>query len=189
MGITDSKTGNEKLFSPEQIMEKANLMRGYSLIALNAAGSGHAGGTLSAMDIIVTAYLHSLRHDPKNPSWKDRDRFFFSVGHKAPAIYAGLAVAGYFPIQELALLRKFSSPLQGHPNWLKLKGLEISSGSLGQGLSIAVGSALNARLEQAGPEEQYRVFCLMGDGEQQEGQIWEAAMEAGHYKLNNSRDC
>jgi len=156
-------------------------MRGYNLAALCCAGSGHAGGTLSIMDIAAALYLQVAELDPADPGWSGRDRIIWSAGHKAPALYTGLAFAGFCEKRDLALLRKLGSPFQGHPHWLKLPGVEISSGSLGQGLSVAVGNALAARLDAA----PYTVFCIMGDGEQQEGQIWEAAMEAGHYKLDN----
>ena len=156
-------------------------MRGYILTGLCCAGSGHSGGTLSMMDITAALYLHAAKHDPRNPSWADRDRIFWSAGHKAPALYVGLAFAGFFDKLDLGLLRRLRSPLQGHPHWLKLPGVECSSGSLGQGLSVAVGSALAGRLDGRA----YNVFCIMGDGEQQEGQIWEAAMEAANYKLDN----
>jgi transketolase len=168
-------------YSVEELVAQSRLMRGYNLVALHAAGSGHAGGTLSIMDIAAALYLRVADHDPKNPSWPDRDRIIWSTGHKAPSLYLGLAFAGFFPVEEVMLLRKLSSPFQGHPHWLKLPGVEVSTGSLGQGLSIAVGIALAAKLDGKG----YRTFCIMGDGEQQEGQIWEAAMEAGHYGLNN----
>ena len=160
---------------------QANLMRGYDLVALHAAGSGHAGGTLSIMDITAALYLKVANHDPQNPNWADRDRIIWSTGHKAPSLYLGLAFAGFCPIEDVVTLRKLSSPYQGHPHWLKLPGVEASTGSLGQGLSIAVGLALAARLD----DKKHKVFCIMGDGEQQEGQVWEAAMEAGHYKLDN----
>ena len=156
-------------------------MRGYILTGLCCAGSGHSGGTLSMMDITAALYLHIAKHDPRNPSWADRDRIFWSAGHKAPALYVGLAFAGFFDKLDLGLLRRLRSPLQGHPHWLKLPGVECSSGSLGQGLSVAVGSALAGRLDGRA----YTVFCIMGDGEQQEGQVWEAAMEAAHFKLDN----
>ena len=156
-------------------------MRGYNLAALCAAASGHAGGTLSIMDITAALYLRVANHDPKNPNWPDRDRIIWSTGHKAPSLYLGLAFAGFCPKEDVALLRKLYSPFQGHPHWLKLPGVEVSTGSLGQGLSIAVGMALAG---QAGPRRTH-IFCIMGDGEQQEGQIWEAAMEAGHFKLDN----
>ena len=157
------------------------MMRGYDMVALCAAGSGHAGGTLSMMDITAALYLKVADHDPENAMWADRDRIIWSGGHKAPALYCGLAFAGYCEKKDLALLRRLSSKFQGHPHWVKLPGVECSSGSLGQGLSIAVGNALAARLDK----KNYKVFCIMGDGEQQEGQIWEAAMEAAHYKLDN----
>jgi transketolase len=164
-----------------ELKTQAALMRGYNLAALCCAGSGHAGGTLSIMDIAAALYLQVAELDPANPGWSVRDRIIWSAGHKAPALYTGLAFAGFCEKRDLALLRKLGSPFQGHPHWLKLPGVEISSGSLGQGLSVAVGNALAARLDAA----PYTVFCIMGDGEQQEGQIWEAAMEAGHYKLDN----
>ena len=182
MPLIDSKTGKvRKRYTVGQIKESANLMRGYSLIALAAAGSGHSGGTLSIMDIAAVLYLHEAKHDPADPHWPNRDRVFWSAGHKAPAIYVALGMSGYYDIEEVMLLRKLYSPFQGHPHWLKLEGLETSSGSLGQGLSISIGDALNARLDK----KDYRVYCIMGDGEQQEGQVWEAAMEAYHYGLDN----
>ena len=182
MPIVDSKTGEtRKTYSTAELIQSANLMRGYNLIDLCAAGSGHAGGTLSVMDVTAALYLHVARHDPKNPSWPDRDRIIWSSGHKAPSLYLGLGMAGYFPVEDAVKLRKLYSPYQGHPHWLKLPGVEISSGSLGQGLSVAVGIALAARLDK----RDYRVYCLTGDGEHQEGQIWEAVMEAGNFKLDN----
>ena len=145
------------------------------------AGSGHPGGSLSAIDILTVLYNKVLSHDPKNPSWSGRDRFVLSKGHVCPALYAVLADCGYFDEKELITLRKYGSILQGHPDMHKTPGLEVSSGSLGQGLSISVGIAYAARMDGAG----IRVYCLMGDGEMQEGQVWEAAMAAGHYKLDN----
>ncbi len=156
-------------------------MRGMDLISIFAAGSGHPGGTLSVMDLVAALYLNALNHDPANPSWTDRDRVFWSAGHKAPALYVALGRAGYFPIDDVVLLRQLGSGFEGHPNWLKVPGVEISSGSLGQGLGAAVGSALAGKLRGSA----YRVFTIMGDGEQQEGSIWEAAMAAGHHKLDN----
>jgi len=170
-----------KDYSIEELQDAANLMRGYDLVALHAAGSGHAGGTLSIMDITAALYLKVANHDPKNPNWGDRDRIIWSTGHKAPSLYLGLGIAGFCPIDDVVTLRKLSSPFQGHPHWLKLPGVEASTGSLGQGLSIAVGLALAARLD----DKKHKIFCIMGDGEQQEGQVWEAAMEAGHYELDN----
>jgi len=182
MSIQNSTTGEVlRSYSIDELKEQANLMRGYDLVALCAAGSGHAGGTLSIMDIAAALYLRVADHDPKNPNWADRDRIVWSTGHKAPSLYLGLAFAGFCPKEDVALLRKLYSSYQGHPHWLKLPGVEVSTGSLGQGLSIAVGIALAGKLNQ----KNHRVFCIMGDGEQQEGQIWEAAMEAGHYKLDN----
>jgi transketolase len=156
-------------------------MRAWNLLCLHAAGSGHAGGTLSIMDVTAALYLKVLRHDPRNPRWDERDRVFWSAGHKAPALYIALTYSGYFDKEECLKLRQYGSGFEGHPNKFDLPGVEISSGSLGQGLSIAVGSALAARLD--GPPR--RTFCIMGDGEQQEGQIWEAAMAAAHHKLDN----
>ncbi len=182
MPIVDSRTGQvRKSYSVAELIQAANLMRGYNLIALCAAGSGHAGGTLSIMDVTAALYLHVARHDPENPYWEDRDRIIWSTGHKAPALYVGLGMAGYFPVEDVVRLRKLYAPYQGHPHWLKLPGVEISSGSLGQGLSVAVGIALAARLDK----KDYRVYCITGDGEHQEGQIWEAVMEAGAYHLDN----
>jgi len=176
--ITGSIRSNPSL---DELRDAANLMRGYDLVALCAAGSGHAGGTLSIMDIAAALYLHAARHDPGNPDWPERDRIVWSAGHKAPSLYIGLAIAGYFPLDDVVTLRKLGSPFQGHPHWLKLPGVELSTGSLGQGLSLSVGLALAARLDN----RPHKIFCIMGDGEQQEGQIWEAAMEAGHYRLDN----
>ena len=182
MALFDSATGKTiRNYSIEELVEAANLMRGYDLVALCAAGSGHAGGTLSIMDITAALYLKVANHDPQNPNWPERDRIIWSVGHKAPSLYLGLAYAGFCNLDDVALLRKLGSPFQGHPHWLKLPGVEVSTGSLGQGLSIAVGVALAGKLNQ----KNYRTFCIMGDGEQQEGQIWEAAMEAAHHRLDN----
>jgi transketolase len=133
------------------------------------------------MDIVSALYLKIADHDPKNPRWEDRDRIIWSTGHKAPSLYLGLAFAGFFPVEDVALLRKLWSPFQGHPHWPKLPGIEASTGSLGQGLSLSVGICLAAKLNG----KNFRTFCMMGDGEQQEGQIWEAAMEAAHYHLDN----
>ncbi|MFZ0731888.1 MAG: transketolase [Candidatus Sulfotelmatobacter sp.] len=182
MALTNSTTGEIiRHYSIEELQDAANLMRGYDLVALHAAGSGHAGGTLSIMDITAALYLHIAAHDPDNPNWPDRDRIIWSTGHKAPSLYLGLAFAGFCPLDDVVTLRKLGSPFQGHPHWLKLPGVEVSTGSLGQGLSIAVGMGLAARLNN----KRHKIFCIMGDGEQQEGQIWEAAMEAGHYQLDN----
>jgi transketolase len=182
MALINSANGTViKEYSIEQLIEAAKLMRGYNLVSLCAAGSGHAGGTLSIMDITSALYLKIADHDPKNPHWEDRDRIIWSTGHKAPSLYLGLGFAGFFPIDDVVLLRKLWAPFQGHPHWPKLPGIEASTGSLGQGLSISVGICLAAKLNN----KNFRTFCIMGDGEQQEGQIWEAAMEAAHYHLDN----
>lgn len=148
---------------------------------LAEAGSGHPGGSLSAIDLIATLYEYKLRHDPKNPQWEERDRFLLSKGHAAPALYATLAHHGYFDPDLLQTLRKLGSPLQGHPVLGSVPGVEASTGSLGQGLSVAQGMALALRLDG----KDARVYCMMGDGENQEGQVWEAAMSAGKWKLDN----
>jgi len=182
MALINSKTWKViRDYTISELKDAAKLMRGYDLVALAAAGSGHAGGTLSIMDITAALYLKVANHDPKNANWEGRDRIIWSAGHKAPALYLGLAFAGYYKAEEVVTLRKLGSPYQGHPHWLKVPGVEVSSGSLGQGLSVAVGAALAGKLEG----KQHKVFCIMGDGEQQEGSIWEAAMEAAHYKLDN----
>lgn len=147
----------------------------------HAAGSGHPGGSLSAVELMVGLYFHTMRHDPTNPQWSDRDRFILSKGHACPVHYSVLARTGYFPTEELVTLRKLGSRLQGHPNMMTIPGLDSSSGSLGQGLSIANGLAMAAKLNG----QKHRVFCLLGDGELQEGQVWEAIMSAAHYKLDN----
>src|SRR5499426_4686463 len=135
------------------------------------AGSGHPGGSLSVIDILTTLYFGRLRHDPRRPDWPDRDRIVLSKGHAVPALYAVLSRAGYFPEEQLITLRKLGSPLQGHPDRVALPGIEAATGSLGQGLSIACGMALGLRM--AGSPG--RVYCILGDGEIQEGQVWEAA--------------
>ena len=182
MSLRDATTGQvRKEYSIDELRDAAQLMRGYNLVALCAAGSGHAGGTLSIMDIAAALYLRAAEHDPQHPDWSDRDRILWSAGHKAPALYVSLGIAGFCPLDDIVTLRKLGSPFQGHPHWLRLPGVEISSGSLGQGLSVAVGMALAARIDG----KKHKIFCLMGDGEQQEGQVWEAAMEAGHFHLDN----
>jgi len=182
MAIIDSKTGKiKKNYTLEQLIEKAREMRAYNMVAISAAGSGHTGGTLSIMDITAALYLKKIRHDPANPTWEERDRVFWSVGHKAPALYIALAEAGYFPLDDTVKLRKLWSGFEGHPNRLKLPGLELSAGSLGQGLGVAIGCALNAKLEK----KDYRVYTILGDGELNEGSLWEAVMCAPHYKLDN----
>ena len=144
------------------------------------AGSGHPGGSLSSVELLVGLYWHTLRHDPKRPDWPERDLFLLSKGHGCPALYAVLAAQGYFPQDELMTLRQYPTRLQGHPERGSPPGIEMSAGSLGQGLSIANGMALADRLDA----RRRRIFCLMGDGEIQEGQVWEAAMTAHHHKLD-----
>lgn len=162
------------------LKKKAVEIRKDILKMLTEAGSGHTGGSLSSVEIFISLYYYKLRHNPKDPDWPQRDRFILSKGHGCPTLYAVLADCGYFPKEELLTLRKFGSRLQGHPQ-KGLPGVEISSGSLGQGLSIANGIALVARMDKLPT----RVYCLMGDGETNEGQVWEAAMTAAHYKSDN----
>jgi len=159
---------------------KCKEIRREILKMLALAGSGHTGGSLSLVEIMVALYYSHMNHDPKKPAWPDRDRFVLSKGHGCPALYAVLADSGYFPKEELKTLRKLDSRLQGHPQ-LGLPGLEASTGSLGQGISIANGIALAGKLDK----KTYRTFCVIGDGESQEGQVWEAAMTAAHYNLDN----
>ncbi len=163
------------------LKEKAKEIRKSIVSMITEAKSGHPGGSLSATDILTALYFSEMNVDPANPKMEERDRFVLSKGHAAPAIYATLAEKGYFSKDELMTLRKFGSRLQGHPDMKKLPGIEISTGSLGQGLSVANGMALNAKIFN----ENYRTYVVLGDGEIQEGQIWEAAMTAAHYKLDN----
>ncbi|MDK2836167.1 MAG: transketolase [Thermosediminibacterales bacterium] len=165
----------------KELEEKARIIRQHTVKMITEAGSGHPGGSLSAADIITALYFHVMNIKPKEPKWPDRDRFVLSKGHAAPVLYAALAEKGYFDIQELLTLRKTGSILQGHPDMKSTPGLEMSTGSLGQGLSAANGMALAGKLDGKG----YRVYVLLGDGEMQEGQVWEAAMASAHYKLDN----
>ena len=148
---------------------------------VHAAKSGHPGGSLSAADMFTYLYFKELRVDPENPHWEDRDRFVLSKGHTAPGLYAALALRGFFPVEDLVTLRKLGSYLQGHPNMNTVPGVDMSTGSLGQGISVACGMALASRLKK----RDNRVYTLLGDGEIQEGQVWEACMFAAHYKLDN----
>jgi transketolase len=171
-------------YPPELIRmleDKATEMRKDIVTMVGNAGCGHPGGSLSSADIVSTLYFHVMKHDPQNPKLADRDRFVLSKGHCCPVLYAALANAGYFPREELKTFRAIDSRLQGHPDRNKTPGVEFSTGSLGQGLSAACGMALAGKLDGKG----YRVFCIIGDGESQEGQIWEAAMTAAHYNLDN----
>ncbi|MFA5104426.1 MAG: transketolase [Candidatus Margulisiibacteriota bacterium] len=164
-----------------EIKEKARQVRLDIIEMLGGCGSGHPGGSLSVADILASLYFYKMKVDPKQPAWEDRDRFVLSKGHAAPALYSVLSIAGFFSRDYLKTLRQIGSSLQGHPDKTSLAGIDMSTGSLGQGLSIANGMALAARMDN----KKYRVYCVIGDGESQEGQIWEAAMSAGHYKLDN----
>jgi len=164
-----------------ELKSKANKIRKDIVKMITEAGSGHPGGSLSAVEIVTALYFKVMRHNPKNPKWKDRDRFILSKGHAAPLLYSVLAESGYFEVKELLTLRKLGSRLQGHPDMKRLPGIEISTGSLGHGLSVGNGMAMAGKLDG----KDYRVYVLLGDGECQEGQIWEAAMTASHYKLDN----
>ncbi|HEC75797.1 MAG TPA: transketolase [Thermoplasmatales archaeon] len=170
---------DEKLI--KEIKIKALEIRKWVIESVYRAGSGHPGGSLSVADIMACLYFHEMRHNPKDPKWQDRDRLVLSKGHAAPALYAALALAGYFDVEELKNLRKVGHFLQGHPCMKKVPGVDMSTGSLGQGLSAAVGMAIAGKLDN----KDYRVFAILGDGEVQEGQIWEAANTASHYKLDN----
>jgi transketolase len=170
----------ENGLSISELQGKARCLRCHIIGMTATAGSGHPGGSLSSADIIAALYFRVMRHDPQNPQWEDRDRFVLSKGHAAPALYAALAESGYFPRRWLEGLRRCDSPLQGHPHMRLLPGVEASTGSLGQGLSIGNGMALAGRLDG----REYRVYVLLGDGEVDEGQVWEAAMAAAHYHLD-----
>jgi transketolase len=161
--------------------EKARNLRVDIIKTLHRSQSGHTGGSLSAIDLITALYFHVMRHDPADPAWPARDRFVLSKGHAAPAQYVALAEAGYFPKEDLMMLRRLGSHLQGHPDSKGTPGVEVCTGSLGQGLSLANGIALALRLDKSAS----RVYAILGDGELQEGQIWEAAMAAAHYRLDN----
>jgi transketolase len=164
------------------LLEIARRVRRDIILSTTAAGSGHPTSSLSGVEVAVALYFGGvMRHDPKNPHWPQRDRFILSKGHAAPLLYAVLAEAGYFPTDLLPTLRKLDSPLEGHPNMRRLAGVEASTGSLGQGLSIGVGHALAVRLDRYDS----RVYVMLGDGELDEGQVWEAAMAAHKFKLDN----
>ncbi|MFU8796219.1 MAG: transketolase [Dehalococcoidia bacterium] len=167
--------------SVEHLQQVARRLRRHVVSMIATAGSGHPGGSLSAADIVATLFFRVLRHNPDDPGWPDRDRFILSKGHAAPILYAALAEAGYFPAEELSTLRKLDSRLQGHADAGLTPGVEMSSGSLGMGLSFAIGVALAARLDSRA----YRTYALLSDGECQEGQTWEAALSAAHFKLDN----
>ncbi len=159
----------------------ARKLRRHVVTMTGRAGSGHPGGSLSAVEIVASLYFRVMRHDPDNLEWPERDRFVLSKGHAAPLLYAVLAESGYFPVEELVTLRQLNSRLQGHTDRRRTPGVESTSGSLGQGLSMGIGMALAARLDSLS----YRVYVLLGDGECDEGQVWEAAMSAAHFKTDN----
>ncbi|HWI40716.1 MAG TPA: transketolase [Verrucomicrobiae bacterium] len=163
------------------LQEKARKLRISVVRTLHRSQSGHTGGSLSALDIITALYFHKMRHNPQEPQWPERDRFVLCKGHAAPAQYVALAEAGYFPQEDLMMLRRLGSHLQGHPDSKGTPGVEVCTGSLGQGLSLANGIAMGLRLDGSSS----RVYALLGDGELQEGQVWEAAMSAAHYRLDN----
>ncbi|MDR3585369.1 MAG: transketolase [Desulfosporosinus sp.] len=164
-----------------ELKRVANVLRQDIISMLVTSKSGHPGGSLSAAEIVATLFFHEMKINPQDPHWADRDRFVLSKGHAAPVLYAALAEKGYFPKEELQWLRQTSHMLQGHPDMKKTPGVDMSTGSLGQGLSAANGMALAGKLDG----KDYRVFVLLGDGEMAEGQVWEAAMAAAHYKLDN----
>ncbi len=165
----------------QELQKKANEVRKGIVTSVHSAKAGHPGGSLSAADIFTYLYFEEMNIDPENPKMEDRDRFVLSKGHTAPGLYSALANRGYFPVEDLKTLRKLGSYLQGHPDMKHIPGVDMSSGSLGQGVSAAVGMALSAKMRG----KDYRVYTLLGDGEIQEGQVWEAAMFAGHRKLDN----
>ncbi|MCI8716855.1 MAG: transketolase [Lachnospiraceae bacterium] len=164
-----------------ELQKTANEVRKGIVTAVHSAKAGHPGGSLSAADVFTYLYFEEMNIDPKDPKKADRDRFVLSKGHTAPGLYSVLAQRGYFPVEDLKTLRQLGSYLQGHPDMKHIPGVDMSSGSLGQGISAAVGMALSAKLSG----DSYRVYTLLGDGEIQEGQVWEASMFAGHRKLDN----
>lgn len=169
----------------KQLMAAACKVRMGAIKGVHAAKAGHPGGSLSAADLFTYLYFKELRIDPKNPKWEDRDRFVLSKGHTAPGLYAALALRGYFPEEDLLTLRQIGSHLQGHPNMNLTPGVDMSTGSLGQGISVAVGMALAGKVAQ----KDYRVYAILGDGEVAEGQVWEAMMAANKYHLDNLCAC
>jgi transketolase len=168
--------------SLDELKAIARRVRKDIITSTTTAGSGHPTSSLSGVEVAVSLYFGGLmRYDPKNPKWPERDRFILSKGHAAPLLYACLAEAGYFPVEQLSTLRKLDSPLEGHPNYRKLPGVEASTGSLGQGLSLGIGHALAGKLDK----RDYHAFVMIGDGEAEEGQVWEAVMCAHQFKLDN----
>ena len=176
-----SSAAEAKSLSVKEMEAIAKRLRRHIITMTGRAGSGHPGGSLSAVEIVTALYFRVLKHRPSDPCWADRDRFILSKGHAAPLLYAVLAECGYFPVNELATLRQLDSRLQGHTDGTVCSGVEMSAGALGQGLSFAIGVALAGRLNS----QKYQVYVLLGDGECDEGQVWEGAMAAAHYKLDN----
>ncbi len=170
-----------KITQIEELEKKAKQVRKGIIEAVYSNKSGHPGGSLSIADILTVLYFYEMKIDEKNPKWEERDRLVLSKGHCAPALYSCLANRGFFPIEDLKTFRNINSYLQGHPDMKKIPGVDMTTGSLGQGLSAANGMAISAKLDQ----KDYRVYCILGDGEIEEGQIWEAAMAANKYKLDN----
>ena len=179
---TSSKRASiAKPLSEEEMRAVAKELRRHIITMTATAGSGHPGGSLSSVEIVTALFFNVLRHDPKDPRWPERDRFVLSKGHGAPVLYSALAETGYFPVEELLELRKLNSRMQGHTDMATTPGVEMTAGALGQGLSFGIGIALAARLDG----RDYRVYVLLGDGECDEGQVWEAAMAAAHYNVDN----
>lgn len=164
-----------------ELKKIANKIRKHIIRMTTEAGSGHPGGSLSSTEIVTSLYFHVLKHNPKNPEWEDRDRFILSAGHICPVLYSAMAEAGYFPVSELMTLRKLNTRLQGHPSRLALPGIETTTGSLGQGFGVSIGMAIAAKMDN----KSHRIYCLMGDGEQDEGAVWEGVMFSSHHKLDN----
>jgi len=183
--ITSAKSMKAEVFSSSASVAEmeaiAKRLRRHIITMIGKAGSGHPGGSLSSVEILTTLYFRVLRHKPRDPQWPDRDRFILSKGHAAPVLYATLAECGYFPVEELLTLRQMDSRLQGHADRTVTPGVEMSSGALGQGLSFGIGVALAGRLDS----KDYQVYVLLGDGECDEGQVWEGAMAAAHFKVDN----
>lgn len=175
------RVGMEVIMNNLELKKVANEVRKGIVTAVHSAKAGHPGGSLSAADIYTYLYFEEMNVDPENPDKEDRDRFVLSKGHTAPGLYSTLANRGFFPVEDLVTLRKLGSYLQGHPSMQYIPGVDMSSGSLGQGISAAVGMALSAKMDQ----KDFRVYTLLGDGEIEEGQVWEASMFAGHRKLDN----
>ncbi len=176
-----SSPAKVKPLSVTEMEAMAKKLRRHIITMTGKAGSGHPGGSLSSVEIVTALYFGLLRHKPSDPQWTDRDRFILSKGHAAPLLYAALAECGYLPIEELITLRQLDSRLQGHTDRTVTPGVEMSAGALGQGLSFAIGVALAGRLNS----QKYRVYVLLGDGECDEGQVWEGAMAAAHFKVDN----